>query len=48
MLIGKMTEYPKLIFMPSLIKFQSMVPEIQMKRPKRDIHTYILTNLHTY
>ena len=40
----KMTAYPILIFMQSLIKFQSVVPEIQMKRAKRDIHTY----LHTY
>ena len=30
--------------MQSLIKSQSMVPEIQMKRAKHDIHTYILTN----
>ena len=33
-----------LIFMKSLIKFQSMVPEIQMKRAKHDIHTYIHTD----
>ena len=34
---GKMSAYPKLIFVQSFIKFKSMVPEIQMKRAKRDI-----------
>ena len=29
--------------MQSLIKFQSAVPEIQMKRAKRDLHTLIHT-----
>ena len=35
--------YHKIIFMQSFIKFQSMVPKIQMKRAKRDIHTYLHT-----
>ena len=42
----KMTAYPILILnMQSFIKFQSVVPEIQMKRAKRDIHTYIIGEL---
>ena len=36
----KITTYPISIFMQSLIKFQSVVPEIQMKRAKRDILIY--------
>ena len=44
----KMTAYPILIFMQSLIKFQSVVQEIQMKRAKRDLHTFIRTPIHTY
>ena len=44
----KMTAYPILIFMQSLIKFESVVSEIYVKRPKRDILTYIHTYLHTY
>ena len=48
----KMTAYHILIFMQSLIKFQSVVPEIQMKRAKRDIlwyiHTYLLSYILTY
>ena len=43
----KMTAYPILIFMQSFIEFQSVVPEIQMKRAKRDILTYLLTHLLT-
>jgi len=42
-----MTAYHILIFVQSLIKFQRVVPEIQMKRAKRDILTYLLTG-HTY
>ena len=38
---GKMTAYHKSIFLQILIRFQSMVPEIQMKRDKRDIYTYV-------
>ena len=45
---GKMTTYPILTFMQSLIKFQSVVPKIQMKRAKRDILTYIHTFILTY
>ena len=37
---GKMTAYSIVIFMQSFIKFQEMIQEIQMKRPKRDLHTY--------
>ena len=40
--------YPILIFTQSFIKFHMMVPEIQMKRAKRDILTYIDTFIHTY
>ena len=43
----KMTAYPIIIFIQSLIKFQSVVPEIQMKRAKRNIHTYFHTFIHT-
>ena len=43
-----MTAYPILILIRSLIKFQSVVQEIQMKRAKRDILTYLLTYLLTY
>ena len=42
--MGKMTAYQKSIPMQSLIKFQSMVPEIQMQRAKLDILTYIHTD----
>ena len=41
---SKMTAYPILIFMQSFIKFQMMVQEIQMKRAKRDILTYLHTD----
>ena len=41
---GKMTAYPKLTFFQSCVKFQKMVPEILMKRAKRDILTYIHTD----
>ena len=34
-----MKAYPILIFM-----FKSVVPEIQMKRAKRDLHTYFHTD----
>ena len=37
----EMTAYPISIFMQSLSKFQSVVPEIQMKRAKLSyFHTY--------
>ena len=44
----KMTAYPILIFMQNYIQFQVTVPEIQVKRAKRDIHTYIHTYILTY
>ena len=34
-----MTAYPILTFVQSFIQFQMMVPEIQVKRAKHDIHT---------
>ena len=37
-----MTAFSIVIFMQSFIKFQGMVQEIQMKRAKRDILTYII------
>ena len=37
-----MTAFPILTFLQSFIKFQVMVPEIQMKRAKNFILTYIL------
>ena len=33
--------------MQNYIQFQVPVPEIQVKRAKRDIHTYLHTYLHT-
>ena len=38
------TAYTLLTFVQSLIKFQSVVLEIQMKRAKRDILSYRMTN----
>ena len=43
----KMTAYPILISMQSFIQFQMMVPQIQMKRAKRFILTFIHTYFHT-
>ena len=41
---SKMMAYPISIFLQSFIKFKSLVQEIQIKRAKRDLLTYILTN----
>jgi len=41
---AKIMAYPILIFIQSFVKFQILDPKIQMKRAKRYIHTFILTN----
>ena len=45
---AKMTAYPILTYIDVHTKFQILDPKIQMKRGKRDIHAYILTDYPSY